>query len=515
MSGRELIGDHAPSPSEIATALEDEFAVAAVERHERERVYYDTFDALLRENGVSLVHEDGRLELVERDGGGRDCALAWATAPTDPVLGIALPPGPLRDELVSVIETRALLPLVRVHERSEAVRILDELEKTVARVNVVSPEVVSSAGLRTALRARVRLDPVRGYEDALARTEAMLIDALALSPPPLALVDEAVLASGGLPEGRSAKVEIPIGPADRADVAAVRVLRRLLEVMDDTIAGTIADIDSEFLHDYRVAIRRTRSVQRELAGVFEPGALARMRTEFRWLQLATGDARDLDVYVLGFDGLQALLPDYLRADLEPLRSVLRGRRLVARREMNQALRSDRAVRLRRDWEAVLGSLVESPDGDRPDARRPIGEIASRRIRKVYGRMLQMGGEIDADSPPERYHELRKRGKELRYLLELFGLPLHDELVVKPMIRALKGLQDVLGRHQDREVQIGAVRSLADEVSALPGGPAALMAMGVLIERLESDAAAARGQFAASFAVFSGAEQRRLVRGTFA
>ncbi len=32
----------------------------------------------------------------------------------------------------------------------------------------------------------------------------------------------------------------------------------------------------------------------------------------------------------------------------------------------------------------------------------------------------MGGAIDESSPAEAYHELRKKGKELRYLLELFG-----------------------------------------------------------------------------------------------
>ncbi len=58
--------------------------------------------------------------------------------------------------------------------------------------------------------------------------------------------------------------------------------------------------------------------------------------------------------------------------------------------------------------------------DRPAATMPIGELAGERIRKVYRRMVQMGRAIDDSSPPEAYHELRKKGKELRYLLELFG-----------------------------------------------------------------------------------------------
>jgi CHAD domain-containing protein len=129
-------------------------------------------------------------------------------------------------------------------------------------------------------------------------------------------------------------------------------------------------------------------------------------------------------------------------------------------------------------------------------------------------MVKTGRAIDDSSPPEALHELRKQGKELRYLLELFGLPLHPGEVVKPFVRALKSLQDTLGAHQDREVQIATLRSLRDEVSTLRGGAGALMAMGVLIEHLGGDERAARAEFAQRFASFASRSQRALVRETF-
>jgi CHAD domain-containing protein len=133
-------------------------------------------------------------------------------------------------------------------------------------------------------------------------------------------------------------------------------------------------------------------------------------------------------------------------------------------------------------------------------------------------MLDMGGAIRVggdESPPEEFHELRKKGKELRYLLELFGEPTADASVVKPMTKTLKSLQDVLGHHQDREVQIDMLRSLADEVAVLPGGPRALMAMGVLTAQLEKDAAKTRRKFSQVFEEFAGKDQRKLVKDTFA
>jgi CHAD domain-containing protein len=182
--------------------------------------------------------------------------------------------------------------------------------------------------------------------------------------------------------------------------------------------------------------------------------------------------------------------------------------------MVRALRSERAVEALRGWGAFLDGLVALPESDRPAAARPIASLAAERIGKVYRRMVRMGAAIDESSPAESYHELRKKGKELRYLLELFGAPLFQKDVVSPMIKTLKALQDTLGRHQDREVQVATLRGLTGEVGALPGGAQALMAMGLLVDRLGLDEAAARAEFAERFEAFASKRQRKLVKETF-
>jgi CHAD domain-containing protein len=311
-----------------------------------------------------------------------------------------------------------------------------------------------------------------------------------------------------------AKVDVPLAYDQRADAAAVAVLRRLLGVIRDNVEGAISGEDDEYLHQLRIAVRRSRTVQRQLAGVFPPIELPGFRSEFRWLQQSTGAARDLDVYISDLGSLALLLPERLRPDLAPLRPVLLHSRITARAEMERALRSRRAADLFEDWDRRLETLVELPLDDRPVAPRPIGEVTGERIGRVYRRVVHMGRRIDASSPPEAYHELRKKAKELRYLLELFGLKLFDEEHVAPMVKALKALQDVLGRHQDREVQMAMLRSAADEVATLPGGGPACMAMGVLVDRLGLDEAAARAEFGERFDAFASDEQRKLVEDTF-
>jgi CHAD domain-containing protein len=479
---------------------------------EVERRFYDTFDGLLHRAGLSVVHEGGVMSIVEL-ASGIERATAGISAPARPVLAYELEPGPLRDALVGVIEIRALLPICKVRARVHGLDVLDEVQKIVVRVSLEQP-ALAGAGANGALRPRARVSGVRCYDRALAKVCSVLEHELGFEAAEQSIGEEAVIASGGSPSGISSKVDVALAYDQRSDAAAALVLTRLLEVIRVNLDGTADDVDSEFLHDLRVAVRRSRAVQRELRSVFAPEQLAGFRGEFRWLQAATGMARDLDVYVLEFEQTRALLPPASREDLGPVLAALRSRRCSAREEMADALRSARASTLITSWGAMLEVLVELPLEDRPGATRPIGELAGERIRKLYKRMAKKGSALDAGSPPAAYHQLRKRGKELRYMLELFGAQLWPEEVVKPMIKRLKSLQDVLGRHQDREVQIATLRSLADDIAVRPGGGAALMAMGILTDRLSLDEHAAREEFVGSFSEFANKKQRALVKETF-
>jgi CHAD domain-containing protein len=465
------------------------------------RTYYDTFDGRLRTHGGPAVYVDGRLAL--------NGTSAELERPPERMLAADLQPGPLRDALSPLIDVRALLPLAELQIKERRLRILDAERKTVVRASIEEATLGQSGA---ELRRRVRLVALRGYDRELERVRGVLARELRLEPSPLSLIDEAVTALGGKPGGVSSKVAVQLHFGQRADAAAIAVLGRLLEVIEQNVEGTIADLDSEFLHDLRVAVRRSRSVQRQLRLVFPPEALERTRAEFRWIQSVTGESRDLDVYLLGFEDMRALVSASMRADLDPLREVLASRRTAARKRMVADLSSDRFTTIRRDWAVLLDRLASLPENERPDAAVPIGPLVGRRIANVYGQMVRDGAVIDERGPSEPFHELRKRGKELRYLLELFGLSLYPPQVVRPMIKTLKALQDVLGRHQDREVQTATLGAMAVD---LAGDQSALLATGALIARLDDDKWAARTEFAACFARFASREQRALVKDTFA
>jgi CHAD domain-containing protein len=473
-----------------------------------DRVLLDSFDARLRAAGLRAEWparraSTRRLTLLEPGLPPRS-----ADVPDGPAVALAaLPAGPLRDRLAPVLEERALLPLVRLRSRTVPVAVLNEDEKTVARLVLERPAVVNGRH-SISLAARLRVESLRGYEPDFERTVRRLRDGLGLAPASGPLADAAVSAVGGRPEGVSSKVRVELAPGMRADVAAGLVLMRLADVAEANVPGAAEDLDPEFLHDLRVSIRRTRSVLRELDGVHAAGRRAKLRAELRWAQSLTGPVRDLDVQLLDWDALTGPVAEASGGQLEPLHELLVQRRARERVRLVRGLRSRRFAALLDAWRELAAGSDEGPR-----AALPIEVVAGDRIRAVYRRMVRDGRAIDARSPDTALHELRKRGKELRYLLELFG-GLFPRPVVRPMLGALKDLQDVLGRFQDRAVQMEVLRTSAAEVAAQPGGPAALLSAGVLIAALQSDQHRARDEFAGRFEAFASREQRALVRDSF-
>ena len=499
------------SASAVADALAGELPIVSQKAYTIDRGFWDTFDGRVHGAGLALVEAGGRLVLSDATTYAEHAAGVIKRGRARLLAG-DLAAGPLRERLEPLIEMRAIMPLARVRSRMLPLNVLDDIGKIVVRLRVEEPTMLG-CDERVALRARLHVIPVRGYDDEFSRLEALLARELGLEPAPLTVQDEAVAAAGGTVGGISSKLRLRLDAGVRADVAAVAIMRRLLEVVELNLPGTLEDTDSEFLHDLRVAVRRTRALQRELRDVFAPEPLRVFRDGFKELQRVTGPTRDLDVQLLEFDELAEGLGDGVADDVTPLRRLLEDHLVVERRAMVRALRSERTRALLTNWSDFLDRLVASGEEGRPDAAAPVGEVAGRRIAKVYRRMVKMGTAIDDDTPAAALHELRKQGKELRYLLEFFA-SLYAGTVVKPMVASLKDLQDVLGRFQDREVQAELLRSLGDEIAALEGGAAALMAMGVLVQRLAEEQAQAREQFAESFAGFAAKPQRRLVKQTF-
>jgi CHAD domain-containing protein len=106
--------------------------------------------------------------------------------------------------------------------------------------------------------------------------------------------------------------------------------------------------------------------------------------------------------------------------------------------------------------------------------------------------------------------LRKRCKELRYLMEFFASVL-EARSYRAVLSQLKSLQDCLGEFQDTYVQVRAVATFADEMLTEGAGSAAtLMALGRTVDALELRQAQARQEFGARFKRFANKSTRAQV-----
>ena len=470
--------------------------------------YLDTFDWRLHQAGLALLAQgDGehwQLELVTP--GGEISASDRATAP--PRFARELADSALQARLAELCDCRILLTRLETRVSRQPLEVLNADRKIVVRLAV---EAHHDTGEDSGpLPPGLRVWAVRGYRREL-ETVLEALHTLGAEPGPAMPLAAGLAARGIQPGDYDSKPRVDLNPGMRADHALRAVLRALLATVRANEAGTREDIDPEFLHDFRVAVRRTRAALGQCREIFPADSLGHFRGEFAWLGQITGATRDLDVYLLHFDQLKASLPGAMQADLEPLREILRQHQRKAQQTLAALLAGERYRRLLIDWDGFLAT--GAVDSHPALAAEPIVAVARERIWRAYRRVVRDGRALGPDSVDEDFHELRKRCKKLRYLMEFFqGLFPGGE--IKTLIKALKGLQENLGEHQDQVVQADFLRQLAGELRADPGQLPTLLAMGALVADLTGQQQTSRGAFAARFGEFGSPEHRDSFRALF-
>jgi CHAD domain-containing protein len=472
----------------IVEALSGDFTVSTGTRQGVRRTLLDTFDRRLSAAGLTLEHQvaPGGEKLVLTGPDAASIVVAQVSELRWPAQVAALPESPVRDAVAPVASIRALMVVSDERRRVRRLELRNRDEKIVARIEVDEPASASSRP------AELTVHPLRGYEDQ-ARRATGLLTGVGLRP----AVDVDDQEPGEAPEAIV---------SDRGSPATALIASELggfLAAMRDNLPGLLDDVDTEFLHDFRVAVRRTRSILKLGRQVLPAVMRSRWEPAFKWLGDLTTPVRDLDVYELGLPTMAGWLVAADAHDLEPFATHLRHRRATERRALVRGLNSARYRRLVTGWEQALAELAagpHDPDHGRTQERVSAGELADRSISRAHRRVARGGAAISADSPGSDLHELRKRCKELRYALEVFT-PVIDKDSRKRAVSDLKGLQDVLGRFQDSEVQRHSLREFAEQMMA-SGAPAeVILAMGELVGHLDADQARARQDFDGAFASF--------------
>lgn len=477
------------------------------------RTYLDTFDWRLHRAGARLTAQTER----------RRTTLRWLAADNaDPyVLPIEgrirfaadFPEGFLGAALEPLIEVRALLPMGSMRVERLPARVVDAHGDATLLVDIETWAPLDASGRtvgeqHTTASIRELTEDANDLEIALGILQAAGAEMAAAVDP----LVEAAAVRGRQPGDYSSKTKLALKPKQPSAKALRAILTHLLDTLEANVDGIREDIDTEFLHDLRVASRRTRSALTQIKGVFPEAIVDRFATEFKWLGEVTNPCRDLDVNLLQMNDykLQLGIVDDV---LDPLQELLEGTRKTEHRRMCRALRSARFRDLIGEWrEFLLSDTVEesSPGGD-----RPIVEVAGARIAKAFRRVVKRGSGLGDEPTAGQLHRVRIDAKKLRYLLEFFA-DLYPKRDISRLVKQLKELQDILGGCNDMEVQKARLTSFADQLmTAGEARPETIFAIGRLADLMAARQDAYRRDFASIFDAFANRDSQKLYRELFA
>lgn len=234
--------------------------------------------------------------------------------------------------------------------------------------------------------------------------------------------------------------------------AVATMVRRHLATGAAALERTKDRRDSEALHDFRVALRRTRSLLRAYRPWLGRAAGKKLRRRLGLLAAATNAGRDAEVQLAWLEGRRDSLR---RGERSGLNWLIRRRRAARRDGYDSAKR-----RGREEFEQLAGRLNEClQEGSKTSP--PLREALAPLVRDHAAELDSALSGIGSAGDQAAVHAARIRAKRLRYLVEpLKGTSTH----ARDLVRMLKALQDLLGDLHDMHVLAAQLSADLDEVA---------------------------------------------------
>jgi len=208
-------------------------------------------------------------------------------------------------------------------------------------------------------------------------------------------------------------------------------------------AGFLAGRNPEYLHQVRVALRRMRACFSLFKSVLPQSAFAPVISQLRERSAVLGRARDWDVFV--HEMLRALRAQ--RADEAAVLAFQRRCVALGRTHLRAAQGAVAAAAWQRIW-LEFGQLLAEGAWMREHASLALqlDGFAASLLQQRAAVLKKRGKGLKALDAAGR-HRLRIAAKKLRYAAEFFAA-LYPKRRVRPYVRSLAGMQEVLGGLND-------------------------------------------------------------------
>lgn len=217
--------------------------------------------------------------------------------------------------------------------------------------------------------------------------------------------------------------------------------------------------DVEALHDMRVASRRVREAMEIFQPCYEPETFNNHYREVRRVTRTLGRARNLDVCIGFFSGLQESLQD--AEEQEAVTYLLdqqkKERERVHRKMVGKLDKLD-LKGMRKSLVALFSHPVVNADEEDHDLLSRARGIVEDRLENVFGYRQA----IEQESDVESLHQIRIATKKLRYAMETLYV-VFEEDQQDELYNTVKDMQERLGNIHDLDVFLGMVGDVKEEV----------------------------------------------------
>lgn len=451
--------------------------------------YFDRDDFALIAAGITLrVRQVGGRHMLtiksERHGGATALARGeWETAIEGPEPDLTKLPADVPDEIAALVHGASLKPMFRTEVRR---RTLDLATSTgIVEVSADQGQIVVG-GKRLPI-AEIELELKEGRPEALFHTA---LDIASEHDVRISVHSKSArgfdLAKGEPPSvSKSGETTYPDGVS--LDAAVALMLQGAYADLLRNTAAARDGRDPEGLHQYRVALRRLRSLLSLMKTAIEGPVFEGLRNEAKALMSQLGEARDLDVFVT--ETLPEVHRQYPTLEgYSALETTAAKLRTAAHEDIVVALDDLRTTRFLLNlglWIERRGWRSEATAEGSAVLDEPAAEFGKRIVKRLRDKALKRGRGFQDLSAEDR-HQVRIAIKKLRYAY-LFFQPLIDgSKKDRRFAKALSKLQTELGNHNDLVVMNGLLHRITESGTSSEAHMAAGFVLGRNAVLLDGD-----------------------------
>jgi len=438
----------------VAKMREHNYTVKELDKVKNVDIYLDTFDWLLIKSKLALRYRvtNGAAMYTIKSIGTIEGGIAKRMEIEVPIDEPVDDPSEIqvkqiREVIEGIIYPRKLLEHVQVRTERRRYRVLSTKGADIELAFDTSS--FSLRGLHKPRRAQklheMEAELLDGPETALRSLESLLSREYGCPPSTASKLEVALDRLKVLIPSKKPPEKLMVRLDDRLDLAVRKIFTYQYNRFREQIPGIQHDIDTEFVHQARVATRRMRSALRLFRNAVPRGTGVYLESELKWLGDTLGAVRDLDVFILNLSRFKQQIERFPAKRKKIFEGWIEKQRRAPLKALIYALQSARYG----NFERRLIRFFEGPLPTRPTAPQALKRVSDSApliITEKLDDVMKQGRSVLESQKLKEFHRMRIQMKRLRYACE-FMAPAYDG-ALDSFIEHTVEIQDCLGEIQD-------------------------------------------------------------------